>query len=108
MRVSPIIYADRPVGLRGIFVNISDRKQIEQVKREGLIQTIKKLQMARKTVLPEPTLDKLRRTQIEAIDTIKKHLEVGRPSPVVEAYKELLAKPLEGTKARKKQRRKKT
>ncbi len=104
MRISPIIYADKPVGLRGVFIDITDQKRIEEVEHEGVIGVLTRIQQARKFKV-EPTSDRLRKIQAESIDIIKKQLAAKRPSPIVEEYKALLAGPTK-KKARKKPKKK--
>lgn len=106
MRVTPIVYADKPVGLRGIFIDITDHKQLEEVHQKSLVNILKKLKHARPAEMGEPMPERLRRIQMDAIDIIRKELTMGRrPSPMVEEYKYLLAKPLDEPKKKVKKSR---
>jgi PAS domain S-box-containing protein len=98
MRVGPIIYAGQPVGLRGVFIDTTERKRFEEVQHLGLIDTLKRLQQARKVEQAGLAPERLRRIQAESVDLIKKQMEAKRPPPIVEIYKELLGKPLKKPK----------
>jgi PAS domain S-box-containing protein len=105
IRISPIVYADKPVGMRGVFLNIADRKQVEAVQHKSVINILETLQRARKVEKVAPADERIRKIQMSAIGTIKKQLRDARPSPIVEAYKDLLARPIEETRIRKRRKR---
>lgn len=98
VRISPMIYAEKPVGMRGVIVDVTDRKRAEDIRRENLIDVLRKLQQVKKA--PPAVPDRIKQIQAEAIDTIKRHIIGGRPSPIVEAYRELLTKPRKLAKKR--------
>ena len=98
MRVGPIVYAGQPVGLRGVFIDTTERKRLEEVQHLGLIDTLKRLQQAGRPEQAGLAPERLRRIQAESVDLIKKQMEAKRPSPIVEIYKELLGKPLKKPK----------
>ncbi|MEW6221897.1 MAG: PAS domain-containing protein [Candidatus Hadarchaeota archaeon] len=111
MRLTPIVHAGQTVGMRGVFVDITDRKRLDEIERRGLLDALKRLQLAGKVERRGMVPEKLQRIQAESIDIIKRHMATARPSAIVETYRELLGK---GVKARKKaarpkgKRRKKT
>ncbi len=102
MRASPIVYADKPVGLRGVFIDITDQKRIEEVEHEGVIDVLTKIQRARRVEKAEPESERIRKIQAESIDVIKRHLAARKPSPIVEEYKAFLTRPAKKKRARKK------
>ncbi len=95
MRVAPIIYADKPTGIRGIFIDITGQKQVEDFHRKSTIDILMRLRRAEKFEKIEQASEKIKKIQMDAIDTIKKEINVGRrPSYLVETYKDLLGRPL--------------
>jgi len=106
LRAAPIIYADNPVGLRCILLDISDREHAREAQRKGIIKVLQKLKESserRATTMQLP--DRIRRLQMETVDLIRRELQKPIKSPIVEAYKELLGPPLRRIQRKKKKKR---
>ncbi|MEW6221898.1 MAG: PAS domain S-box protein [Candidatus Hadarchaeota archaeon] len=86
-----------PVSLKGVIVDITHRKQVEEIQRQGMVDVLQKLQQAQKVEKVGRVPERLQRLQAESIDIIKKHI-MERPAPVVEAYKEYIVKPMKKQK----------